>query len=276
MSRTVLGMFPKITTLTAALALLAPTLTRAEGPSATTPPAATAPTAGQAQAAATPAHRTFPPVEAGPIAEDTTVQGKPATDLQGVWLLVVNIETAPGRPKTFPELFKVSAGKNGPVFNLLDVRLPDDVAQAINTANRTGHPWQPDDAALKTLRQNWSTLPPAKLKTLEEFLYAKIHYKVLAPDHYDQASKGSDATADRVLKDSKLALMIEEEYKPRDLGPDSRVAQLMARNSMYGVKQVDKDTLKGDGATGFIAAGSGMPLPFKFAAPFVMYRLSAN
>jgi hypothetical protein len=255
-----------------------PCQSRAQDSTPTNAPAATAPTASHAEAAATPEpRRAFPPAEAGPIAEDTSMAGKPAVDLKGVWLLVANAELVPGtgKFKTFTQMFAISQGKSGPTFHLLDVRLPGAIAEAIATANADTSAWQPDAAALKTLRQSWRTLPPAKQKALDEFLYLKIHYTVAAPDNYGAAFPRRDEAADKVLKDSKVALLIREEYKSRDLGRDSRIAQMIARDSLYGVKGVEKDRLKGNATISLVAAGAGAPIPFSFRGPFVMYRLGA-
>lgn len=251
-----------------AMLLCAPALSRA----AETPPATT-PTPGQAAAAPTVMHRpTYPPVEAGPIAEDTHLDGKPDVKLTGVWFLVTNAELVPGKFKTFPQIFKITADKDGPKFQILDVLLPDDIQQAVKTANsRTLQQWQPDAAMLKELQENWSKLPPAKLKYTGDFLYAKIHYTVTLPDKYGQ---GADDALSKVYKDSKYTIEIQEEYRPRDLGPDSRIAQMITRATFYGVKAIDKDTVKGDMVLNFIAAGSGSPIPYKFSGPFVMYKLA--
>lgn len=258
--------------LTAAL-LLAPSLSRAADQPGAATPAAAAPTAGAPQAAAP--RPTFQPVEAGPIAEDTTVQGKLDANLKGVWLLVANAELVPGKFKTFPQIFKISGEKDGLKFQILDVQLPDDVKQAVKTANsRTLQAWQPDDAMLKELQQSWSTLAPAKLKYTGDPLYSKLHYKLVGPDQYSMAFNGADEALIKIFKDSKFAFLVQEEYAPRDLGPDSRIAQMITRSTVYAVHSIDKDTIKGDIALDFIAAGSGTPIPYKFAGSFAMYRLA--
>ena len=155
------------------------------------------------------------------------------------------------------------------------MQLPDDMKQALKTANgRTLQAWQPDDATLKQLQKSWSTLPLAKLKYTGESLYLKIHYKVVAADQYEAAFGSRDEKLDKAIKGSKFTMMIQEEYKPRDLGNDSRMAQMITRSTMYGAKIVDKDTVKGDMVIDFIAAGAGTPIPYKFTGPFVMYRLA--
>jgi hypothetical protein len=234
--------------------------------------APTAPVATpQAQAVVTPKpRRTFPPVPVVPFTEDSSQSGKLKADLNGVWLLVVNAPLAPGKFKSFPQIFMVTAGKTGPTFHLLDVLLPDDIATTIKTANKRYEAWQPDAATLKTLRQSWSTLAPAKVKAMDEFLYSKIHYQTVAPDKYAEVFPKRDEASDKILKASgdKFVLLIQEEYSPRDLGPDSRAAQMIARNTIYGVTQVEKDTIKGEALADFIAAGSGFPLPYKLVGPF--------
>jgi hypothetical protein len=115
---------------------------------------------------------------------------------------------------------------------------------------------------------------PAKLKYIADSLYAKIHYKLVAADKYEAEFGSGEENLDKAIKGSKFTMMIQEEYKPRDLGNDSRVAQMITRSTMYGAKSVDKDTVKGDMVLDFIAAGAGSPIPYKFTGPFVMYRLA--
>jgi len=239
-----------------------------------TPAAATTP---QVQAANTPRpHRTFAPVPVVPFTEDSSAAGKVKADLNGVWFDVVSVPLAPGKFKTFPQILKVTSGKEGPTYHLLDVLLPPDIAAAIADANKHFAAWQPDAATLKTLQQNWSKLEPAKMKATAEPLYSKIHYQVIAPDKYGEVFPKRDEISDKILKASSgtFAILIREEYAPRDLGPDSRSAQMIARNTIYGITQVDKDTLKGSALVEFIAAGAGFPLPYKFESPFAMYRLA--
>jgi len=241
-------------------------------------PAAPATPASQAPAATTPSGRQKPPpAPVVPITETTTLSGTLKTDLKGVWLLVVNVPLAPGKFKTFPELFKVTtADGKAPTFHLLDVLLPPDIADTVKGANRRFEAWQPDAATLKTLQQSWSKLPPAKEKAIDDLLFQQINYTAIGPDKYGEVFARRDESLDKILKASadQFAVLIEEKYQPRDLGPNSRVAQLMGRNAVYGVTAVEKDKIKGDALTDFIVAGPGYPLPYKLVSPFVMYRLA--
>lgn len=252
--------------------LLAATAGRAEDTTATAPVAAATPAA----AAAVSPRIKPPPAPVVPITESSSLSGKLKTDLKGVWLLVVNVPLAPGKFKTFPELFKVTPGENGPTFHLLDVLMPGDIGAAVASANRRFEAWQPDAATLNTLRQNWSKLEPAKMKAIDELLYQQINYTVVAPDKYGEVFARRDETLDKILKSSAdhFALMVEEKFQPRDLGENSRVAQVMGRNAIYGVTSVEKDKIKGDALTDFIVAGPGYPMPYKLLSPFVMYRLA--
>jgi hypothetical protein len=254
----------------AVVLLLGATGIRADEAAPAAPVAAT-----PAAAAATPKPR-VPPAPVVPIIQSTTQSGTVKADLKGVWLLVVNVPLAPGKFKTFPELFKITTGANGPTIELLDVLLPADIADAVKSANRRFEAWQPDAATLNTLRQSWSKLEPAKMKAIDELLYQQINYTVVAPDKYGEVFARRDESTDKVLKAAadNFALMIEEKYQPRDLGPNSRAAQMMGRNAIYGVTSVEKDKIQGDAFTDFIVAGPGFPMPYKMLSPFVMYRLA--
>ncbi len=239
--------------------------------------AAPAPAAGAATpaAAASPSRR-VPPAPVVPITESSTQSGKLKADLKGVWLLVVNVPLAPNKFKTFAELFKVTTGADGATFHILDVLLPPEIAASLANANRSRDPWQPDAAALKTLQESWSKLEPAKMKQIDELLYQQINYTIAAPDKYNDVFPRKDESLDKILKGASdhFTLMVEEKFQPRDLGPNSRTAQVMGRNGIYGATSVEKDKIKGDAMTDFIVAGPGFPMPYKLVSPFVMYRLA--
>ena len=128
---------------------------------------------------------------------------------------------------------------------------------------------------LRELKQNWSTLPVLKEKSIEEFLYGKLTYLVVAPDQYAAAFGGTlNDDMKKLLDGSKVAFKVEEAYRPRDLGPDSRIAQMISRTTVYAVKSADADTISGTQTMALIAAGSSAPIPYAFHGPFTMYRLA--
>jgi hypothetical protein len=214
--------------------------------------------------------------DAGPFAEQTTVQGKITVDLTGVWLLVARAELAPGKFKTFPQLLQITKGKSGPEFHLLDVQFPDQMEQSQSQANKTLAAWEPSTDTLKLLGKDWSKLPKAKQKTIEEPLYYKIDYLVASPDNYADAFTTRSELTQKVFDGSKVGMKIVEDYKPRELPPDSHVAQLIRRTTFYGVKTEEKDLIKGDITAGFLAAGAGTPLPYQFNGSFAMYRIASR
>jgi hypothetical protein len=214
----------------------------------------------------------FGVVEAGPFEESTLVRGKVDADLSGVWLLVANLEVAPGKFRNFPQLLKVTSGDKGPQFHLLDVKWPEDIDKSVKEAKASK--WQPTPEMRKSLAAQWSTLPIAKEKTINDFMYDRVKYELTAPDHYSEFG-AKDEKLDKTLGDSKFGLRITEDYRPRELPKDVPVTQLAQRVTIYGVKTVDKNTLQGEQLTGFVAVGIATPLPFTFNGPFVMYRLAS-
>jgi hypothetical protein len=217
-----------------------------------------------------------PPAPAGPFEESTSVEGKIESDLQGVWLLVTTAQIAPGKYKTFPELLKITNGKQGPEFHLLDVRMPEDVQASITKANRTLSSWTPSEKTRKALGQKWAELPKAKEKSIQEFLYGRIEYSVVAPDKFDQVFVKRNPVLDNVLKGSLFGIKVVEDYKPRhNIPPGASVSQLIERQTVYGVKSAQDGIVKGDHILGFVAAGMGTPIPMQFAGPFTMYRLAS-
>jgi hypothetical protein len=234
--------------------------------------------AGDKSSAAEPAKQYDDPhgtVIAGPFIENTKVHGKIDTNLSGVWLLVGRAEITPGQFKTFPQIIKITQGKDGPQFNLLDVKLPPDIDKAVYDANNmTLSFWKPSDEVRKTLAKNWSKLPPHKEKKLNDFLYSKIEYTVMSPDGYAEVFGAKNPPAlKNVLEGSRFSFQIVENLKPRNLPPDNRIAQLMKKITVYGVKSVEKDVIKGTDSLGIMSAGAGQPIPMSFNGPFEMYRL---
>jgi hypothetical protein len=213
----------------------------------------------------------FGVVEAGPFAETTLVRGKVDADLKGVWLLVANLEVAPGKFRNFPQLFKITDGGKGPEFHLLDVKLPENIEKSVQEAKHNR--WQPTEEMRKSLAAQWSKLPLAKEKTINDFMYDRVKYELTAPDHYGELG-AKDEKLDKALGDTKFSVRVTENYRPRELPKDVPVTQLAQRVSIYGVKKADKDMLQGEQLTGFIAVGIATPLPFTFNGPFVMYHLA--
>lgn len=261
--------------IAALLLLVSPAVSRGEGDAATKaddkPASDVAKPVPTEQVKSKPGSR-FGVVEAGPFDETTLVRGKIDTDLKGVWLLVANIEVAPGKFRNFPQLLKITTGDKGPEFHLLDVKLPENIDKSVKEAKQDK--WQPTAEMRKSLAAQWSELPLAKEKTINDFMYDKVKYELTAPDHYGELGQKSDKI-DKALGDTKFGVRITENYRPREIPKDVPVTQLAQRVTIYGVKKADKDTLQGEQLTGFIAVGIATPLPFTFNGPFVMYRLAS-
>lgn len=238
-------------------------------------PAAAAPATGNAAQPKPKSLRDYGTVPTGPIEESTTVSGKPEPNLNGVWLLVAQAELVPGKFRNFPQIFKITQDKGGMKVQLLDLKLPEDVEQAIKDANRQVLAWTPSPEILQKLKQSWSTLPTIKEKYVDEFLYGKIKYGVVASDQYGTVFAAAGDDMKKVIDGSKVALRVDEEYKPRDLGPDSRIAQMISRSTVYGLKSVDPNVIKGTCTMSLIAVGASSPIPYAFNGPFTMYRLSS-
>jgi hypothetical protein len=262
------------------LALSTPSALRAADqptPNATAQPAANA--TKPAAAAGTPVNdpNQFGIAEQGPFEEKTTIEGKIETDLQGVWLLIAYPEIIAGKQKyrSFTQILKISQGKDGLEIHIVDAKLPDDIEKPLEEANRkTMVQWVPSAEVLQSMGKNWSKYPLAKTKNIMEFLYGKVTFTVSAPDKYDTVYPQRNEKINKALEGSKFSIWIVEDYKPRDLPPDTRISQLMRRTTVYGAKSVEKDVIKGDLSLGFMAAGGGFPLPFEFVGTFTMYRIA--
>jgi hypothetical protein len=259
-----------------ALVLIGSGGARAEGPTGQAgngTPVATTPVSGAPVAVAgTPGAVPGDIVDQGPFEEATTVSGKVDVDLKGVWLLVGSAEVAPGKYKNFQQLLKITEGKSGSELHLLDVHLPDPIQQSFLDTRKTMALWVPSPDARKTLGADWSKLPLTKQKARDEFLYGHMHYLIATPSEYASTFPRRTEPIENALKDSKLAIQITEDYVPRPARPNG--SQVARRTSIYGVRSIDKNELKGDMFTAFLAMGAGQPLPLDFHGTFVMYRLA--
>jgi len=271
-------------TILATALLCAVVPARAQEGGAAQPPAAAPPAAAPAAvtpAGATPGAEAAVPgpgdlVDQEPFDETTIVQGKLDTNLEGVWLLVGMAEVAKGKFKNFPQMFHVTKGKKGLEFHLLDVRFPPDVEQNVRDATRTLAAWVPSPETLEQLGKEWSHLPPAKQKARNEFLYGKIEYLIAAAKDYAIAFPQRSELIDKAIANSKFAMRITEDYRPRPASTKFNGAQVIRRMSYYGAKTVEKQVVKGDMITGFVAAGAGTPLPLDFMGTFAMYHLASQ
>jgi len=210
--------------------------------------------------------------------ETTTVAGKIPIDLRGVWLLVAQPEVAKDKFKTFPELLVISQQKDGqPSFHLLDVRLPADMAAQVKAANDSLASWAPSDEQLAALRRGWSKLPPATDKDVMagDHAYARIDYRLTAPERYPEVFARQDKLLKSVLSESTFSLQVVEQYRALPLPADSNVTQLARRTSVYGFRNASDHVLEGAQVTGFLAALPFAPLPLSWSGKFTMYRLAS-
>ena len=211
--------------------------------------------------------------------ETTTVEGKVPFDLRGAWLLVAHAEVSEGKFKTFPQLLKVSTGKDGGLtMHLLDVRLPKQIDQAARVADRKLTPWTPTDGDLGALRKQWATLPRATKKDVVagDVVYGEVLFTLAAPDRYDQVFAKRDENLNGVLAETAFSLQIEERYLPQPQSPGTNISQLGLRKTIYGVRNASDTRVEGRQVVGFVAAGAMMPIPFNFSGPFKMYRLASS
>jgi hypothetical protein len=236
-------------------------------------PAAPAET-GQGAAAAPQVPSHMVSVKAEPFPESTSVHGEIKTDLRGVWLLITLAEIVPGKFRNFPQIFKVTKGEKGFEFQLLDVRLPQELDDAYKQADRSLAAWTPSEKALATLKKKWSELPKVENKTVNDPPRGKIEYLLSAPDSYGEAFGAMNPVLDKALKESQFGMQIVETYRPIKEVTDTRISQLMQRKVVYGAKTSENGVIKGSSFVGYLASGAGTPLPLQFTGQFVMYRLA--
>jgi hypothetical protein len=210
--------------------------------------------------------------------ETTTVAGKVPVDLRGVWLLVAQPEVAKGKFKTFPELLMISQQKDGrPSFHLLDVRLPADMTGELKAANDNLEFWAPSDAELAALRRGWSKLRPATEKDVlaGDHAYARIDFRLAAPERYAEVFPRQDKLTKGVLSESTFSLSVTEQYRALPLPRNSNVTQLAGRTSVYGFRTASDHVLEGAQVTGFLASLPYAPLPLTWSGKFTMYCLAS-
>jgi hypothetical protein len=241
----------------------------AEKPAAGAPAAAPAP-----QAAQPPAAPKLVTVKAEPFPEKTTVHGEIKTDLQGVWLLLTRAEIVPGKFRNFPQIIKISKGKEGLSIQTLDVKLPPEVDNDLQESDLKMTAWAPSSEVRANLGKSWASLPKVTEKSVNDPPRGKVDYMVAAPDRYGEAFGTISPNLDAGLKDSTFSMQIVETYKPIKEVTDTRISQLMQRKVVYAAKSAKDDVVQGTSFIGFLASGNGQPLPLQFNGQFVMYRLA--
>jgi hypothetical protein len=106
-------------------------------------------------------------------------------------------------------------------------------------------------------------------------IFQHIDFVLASPEMYARAFEKRNPELDQALEGSLFSLTVAERYLPHDLPPDSRVADLIGRTTIYAVKSVDDGLVKGNLRTGFIATGAGSPLAYNFGGSFAMYRVAS-
>jgi hypothetical protein len=245
-----------------------------EAPAKEAGAAAEKPAAGAPAPAPRAANPALVTVKAEPFPENTTVHGEVKTDLQGVWLLLTRAEVVPGKFRNFPQILKISKGKDGLAFQTLDLQLPPDVTTNFQQADKALSAWDPSKEMRANLGKSWASLPKVTEKTVNDPPRGKVDYMVSTPDRYSEAFGAMNPNLDAALKDSTFSMQIVETYKPINEVTDSRISQLMQRKVVYAVKSAKDDVVQGSSVIGFLASGNGQPLPLQFGGQFVMYRLA--
>ncbi len=217
------------------------------------------------------------PATGGDFTEVTRVVGKPDVSIRGIYLVNAWFLIGTENYQTIPELVKVTEGKEGLEFHILDVELPEIAQAELKKVNQTRpRPrWIPSQEVLKAIADQWQKLPRRAIKGPADNIYGTVEYLVAAPDQYQGAFPIRDQQLDKVLDGSKFAIQINENYKPQSLR-GAQVAPLITRRTVYGTKSVEKEVIKGDQVTGFISAGSGQPLPISVAGDFGMFRATSE
>jgi len=209
--------------------------------------------------------------------ETTTVDGSIPIDLSGAWLVVADMQLPQEKVNSVAQLLTASR-KDGTdlTLHLLDVHLPKAIDEELKAASKKAVRWEPTEKELAALGKEWSLLPRPTTRDLKagDVVYGKVEFTLVTPEHYDAQFAKQKGPLSPVLAESAFALEIVERYKPQTLAPGERVAQVMERRSVYGIRKAGDRMIEGKQATGYLAAGPTAPLPLSFSGPFRMYRLS--
>jgi len=218
-----------------------------------------------------------PPAVETDYVETTTVDGDIPLDLSGVWLVIADMQLPQEKMNSVPELLTASRKDGaGLTLHILDVRLPAAIDDAIKAATKKSTRWEPTQKDLGMLSKEWSQLPRPTTRDVKagDVVYGQVDFTLVTPEHYDARFAARKNALSSVLAESAFALEIVERYKPQTLAPGERVAQVMERRSVYGIRKAGDRMIEGKQATGYLAAGPTAPLPLSFSGPFRMYRLS--
>jgi hypothetical protein len=194
----------------------------------------------------------------------TEVIGEVPVDLRGIWLLVTHgqVGTVEGKVRNGADLYAGRGSDGNMSFELYLRELPEDMRDAVKTANKTLTPWNPSDQQLAALGQKLDTLPP-----IDPERFLKHVVKVVGPSAYGTAFKGDVQT---ILADTQFALDLEHQYRPQ--AAKDQMAQLMLDKGILGAKQTSPALYQGSQLRTLLAAGFA-PIPITTRGPFWLYRV---
>lgn len=203
-------------------------------------------------------HEQLPPVK-----EKTQVLGNIPGTIEGTWLLVANSNVVSDKYRNTAAFYRIERRDGRLEVHQLHISLPPSMARDLDEANRAYRPWTISEDQAELVRRSLPSLPPAEPKRL-----SGVDFKLATPEHYAELlSKQPD-----ILAGSKLALLVDERFKPRRIKPHERVAQLMKNTVVYAIERIGKSKLEGEHLRMTLAAGF-VPIPIKMHGPFVMYRV---
>ena len=190
----------------------------------------------------------------GQVKQTTEIKGDVPADLVGRWLAVGLVKLPDGRVRPAPRTWEIrrAAGHVELIISLHP--LPTEVNAEVNTAAEAGQPWTPDADDLRRIEASWNDAPTtgsADVQGIDSRISTAAEY----PPEYK---------ADAVTKDSKLAILIQENFT-------GRTAALRSI-SIYGVRELTPTALKGSFVNTTLAAAP-IPIPITLGGDFTAYRI---
>jgi hypothetical protein len=192
----------------------------------------------------------------GPVKQTTEVKGDVPADVVGRWLVVGLVKLPDGRVRPAPRTWEIRQAAGGMELVVSLHPLPADVNAEVNAAAEAGQPWTPDADDLRRVDASWNDAPTtgsADVQGIETRITTGAEY----PPEYK---------ADAVTKDSKLAILIQENFT-------GRTAALRSI-SIYGVRELAPAVLKGSFVNTTLAAAP-IPIPITLGGDFTAYRIGA-
>jgi len=198
------------------------------------------------------------PAPAGAPPPSTTEVKGTVPDLTGRWFVVAQLTVPKSEQPValISSFWDVTAAEGKTTLTVRFVHPPQQITDALATANKDKRGWEPSVQDLQLVRDGWSTLAP------EDRGVADVEIVITGKDAFTDM-----ITSDEKMKDARFLIQMTMNFTPGGQRPMKDVM-------LYGATEETPDGWKGNYASATVAAAP-FPIPIAFGGTFRMYRLDA-